>query len=107
MTIVGPSGCGKTTLLRMIAGLSEPSAGSICVDGRILANIENGVPSVPPEDRDFGMVFQSYAIWPHMNVMDNVCYPLKVKKCPRRREKPGLWKCWTSCISGDGKTDGA
>lgn len=87
LTIVGPSGCGKTTLLRMIAGLTNPTSGRITIDDEILydSSVENS--SVEPEKRDFGMVFQSYAVWPHMNVFENVAYPLKIKKIGKEEIK--------------------
>jgi iron(III) transport system ATP-binding protein len=77
VTLLGPSGCGKTTMLRMIAGFEKPTAGEISIDGRV---VSAGKTFVPPEKRDIGMVFQSYAVWPHMNVYDNVAYPLKIKR---------------------------
>ena len=80
LTIVGPSGCGKTTILRMIAGFIEPTGGAIYLDDQLLVDVENKVPPVVPEKRNVGMVFQSYAVWPHMNVFDNVAYPLKLRK---------------------------
>lgn len=73
ITFLGPSGCGKTTLLRMIAGFYEPDEGEILLNGK---NIEK----VPPYDRNTAMVFQEYALFPHMNVFDNVSYGLRVKK---------------------------
>ncbi len=76
-TFLGPSGCGKTTTLRMIAGLETPTAGSISIGDQVVAG--DGA-FVPPEQRQIGMVFQSYAIWPHMNVFDNVAYPLQVRR---------------------------
>ncbi|MGE3840190.1 MAG: ABC transporter ATP-binding protein [Vicinamibacterales bacterium] len=76
-TLLGPSGCGKTTTLRSIAGLERPSAGEIRVDGRVVYSSREGV-FVPPNRRGFGMVFQSYAIWPHMNVFQNAAFPLEV-----------------------------
>lgn len=84
MTIVGPSGCGKTTILRMIAGFILPTSGKIVLDGRTLIDVENKGPEVTPENRNIGMVFQSYAVWPHMNVFDNVAYPLKIRKTDKR-----------------------
>jgi iron(III) transport system ATP-binding protein len=78
-SLVGPSGCGKTTTLRMIAGLEQPDAGRIEFDGKPIYDRAKRL-SVPPEDREVGMVFQSYAIWPHMTVEENVAYPLKVKR---------------------------
>ncbi len=74
-TLLGPSGCGKTTTLRCIAGLEQPLAGEILIDGRPVFSAANGT-FVPPERRNIGMVFQSYAIWPHMTVFQNVAYPL-------------------------------
>lgn len=79
VTIVGPSGCGKTTILRMIAGFIEPSEGRITLDNDEIVNTSKKV-AVPPEKRGIGMVFQSYAVWPHMNVFDNVSYPLRIRK---------------------------
>jgi iron(III) transport system ATP-binding protein len=78
-TLLGPSGCGKTTTLRSIAGLERPRAGSIGVDGRVVFSSEQRI-FVAPNRRNFGMVFQSYAIWPHMNVFKNVAFPLEVRK---------------------------
>jgi iron(III) transport system ATP-binding protein len=80
LTVVGPSGCGKTTLLRLVAGFIIPDRGKITLDGRVLVDVESRRPPLSPEERDVGMVFQSYAVWPHMNVFDNVAYPLKIRK---------------------------
>src|SRR4029077_6872649 len=74
-TLLGPSGRGKTTTLRCVAGLEQPLEGEISVNGRPVFNAFNGT-FVPPEQRRIGMVFQSYAIWPHMTVFQNVAYPL-------------------------------
>ena len=79
-TFLGPSGCGKTTTLRMVAGLETPSAGTISLGDEIVHG--DGV-HIPAERRRIGMVFQSYAVWPHMTVFDNVAYPLKVRRMPR------------------------
>ncbi len=76
-TLLGPSGCGKTTTLRCIAGLERPEGGRIEIAGRV---VSDGRTFVPPHERSIGMVFQSYAIWPHMNVFENVAYPLRVAK---------------------------
>jgi iron(III) transport system ATP-binding protein len=86
LALLGPSGCGKTTVLRMIAGFEQPSDGSIHLGERLLADAEQ---QLPPERRNMAMVFQSYALWPHMNVADNVGYPLKVRGISgaRYREK--------------------
>ncbi len=83
LSLLGPSGCGKTTLLRSIAGLEDPDTGEIRLGERVVWSREKGI-NVPPERREIGMVFQSYAIWPHMTVFDNVAFPLKVKKVPRK-----------------------
>ncbi len=79
LTLLGPSGCGKTTTLRCIAGLERPHAGRISIDGRDVYNSEGNL-FVPPNERGIGMVFQSYAIWPHMTVFENVAFPLRVAK---------------------------
>ena len=76
-TLLGPSGCGKTTTLRSIAGLEKPVSGEIEVAGAPVYSSSRGV-FVPPNKRNFGMVFQSYAIWPHMNVFENAAFPLRV-----------------------------
>jgi iron(III) transport system ATP-binding protein len=78
-TLLGPSGCGKTTTLRCIAGLEEPDAGSIAVGRDVFFDAARGI-SVPLNRREIGMVFQSYAIWPHMSVFENVAFPLRVAK---------------------------
>jgi ABC-type Fe3+/spermidine/putrescine transport system ATPase subunit len=77
VALLGPSGCGKTTLLRMVAGLEDPTAGEIRIDGEI---VHGEGRRVPPEARGLGMVFQSYAVWPHMTVEENVAYPLTVAR---------------------------
>lgn len=83
LTLLGPSGCGKTTTLRMIAGLETPSSGSISFGDRVVASPELDI-FVPPESRNLGMVFQSYALWPHMTVFDNVAYPLRMRRTARQ-----------------------
>ena len=83
LTLLGPSGCGKSTTLRMIAGLDQPDAGEVWVRGRLVASPEKNI-MVPPEGRKVGLVFQSYAIWPHMTVAENIGYPLKVRRFDRR-----------------------
>ncbi len=87
-TLLGPSGCGKTTTLRSIAGLERPTGGDIEVGGQLVYSSSRGI-FVAPNKRNFGMVFQSYAIWPHMNVFQNVAFPLEVRKLKKRdiREK--------------------
>jgi iron(III) transport system ATP-binding protein len=75
MTLLGPSGCGKTTTLRCLAGLERPDRGEIVIRDRAVVSTARGI-FIPVHKRKIGMVFQSYAIWPHMTVMENVCYPL-------------------------------
>ena len=82
LTLLGPSGCGKTTTLRMIAGLEHNDAGRIVIGDRVVSDPAAGI-SIAPERREIGMVFQSYAIWPHMTVLANVAYPLEVRRRPR------------------------
>ena len=78
-TLLGPSGCGKTTTLRSIAGLERPVKGNISVDGGVVYSSSKGI-FVAPNRRKFGMVFQSYAIWPHLSVFENAAFPLRVSK---------------------------
>jgi ABC-type Fe3+/spermidine/putrescine transport system ATPase subunit len=78
VSLLGPSGCGKTTTLRCIAGFEQPDQGRISLGGHVLVDSDTGV-FTPPNKRHFGMVFQSYAVWPHMTVFENVAYPLRVK----------------------------
>jgi sn-glycerol 3-phosphate transport system ATP-binding protein len=80
VVIVGPSGCGKSTLLRMVAGLEEISAGEIAIGNRVVNNIE-------PARRDIAMVFQNYALYPHMSNFDNMAYGLKIAKVPKEEIK--------------------
>lgn len=86
VAILGQSGCGKTTTLRMIAGLERCSSGEISFQGKVLDNPDRKV-FIPPNKRDMGMVFQSYAIWPHMTVFENVAYPLKVRRYKKEKIK--------------------
>jgi iron(III) transport system ATP-binding protein len=81
VTLLGPSGCGKTTTLRMVAGLERATAGRISIGERVVSDPAAGI-FVPPEQRQLGVVFQSYAIWPHMTVFENVAYPLRVRRRP-------------------------
>ena len=76
IVLVGPSGCGKSTTLRMVAGLEEISEGELYIDDKLVNNVE-------PKDRDIAMVFQSYALYPHMTVRENMEFPLKLKKVPK------------------------
>ena len=86
ITILGPSGCGKTTLLRCIAGLESPTSGEIWAGDRLLSSGNRGA-MVPSNRREFGMMFQSYAVWPHMTVFGNVSYPLRVRRWSRERRE--------------------
>ena len=76
IVFLGPSGCGKTTTIRMIAGLEEVTAGDILIDGESIIEKK-------PRDRGVSMIFQSYAVWTHMTVYDNIAYPLKLRKIPK------------------------
>jgi iron(III) transport system ATP-binding protein len=110
-SILGPSGCGKTTALRMIAGFEDLTEGEIHLGGRPVSSSRKNL-YVPPEERDLGMVFQAFAVWPHKNVFENVAYPLRIKKVQRaeieRRVKEalhhtsltGLEKTYPSDLSG-------
>jgi sn-glycerol 3-phosphate transport system ATP-binding protein len=80
VVVVGPSGCGKSTLLRMVAGLETVSAGTVAIDGRVVNGVE-------PKDRDIAMVFQNYALYPHMSVYDNVAYGLRMRRMSRAEIK--------------------
>lgn len=82
VTLLGPSGCGKSTTLRCIAGLETLNGGEIFIKGDLVSSCEKGF-SLPPERRDIGMVFQSYAVWPHMTVWGNVAYPLQIRRVHR------------------------
>ncbi|GBC75149.1 Trehalose import ATP-binding protein SugC [archaeon HR06] len=77
LTLLGPSGCGKTTTMRLIAGLETPTKGNIYIGDRLVNDL-------PPKDRDVAMVFQSYALYPHMTVRDNLAFPLKMRKYPKQ-----------------------
>jgi multiple sugar transport system ATP-binding protein len=84
LTLLGPSGCGKTTVLRMIAGLEEPDGGEILIAGKTVYSFRDGV-FVPPAQRGLGLVFQSYALWPHLTVFQNVSFGLELAKMPKRQ----------------------
>ena len=85
VVLLGPSGCGKTTTLRCVAGLEHPTGGIIRIGGEVISAPAQGI-LVPPRHRNFGMVFQSYAVWPHMTVRQNVAYPLKNRGFDRARQ---------------------
>lgn len=77
-TLLGPSGCGKTVLLRLLAGFEVPDTGRILIGDHVVSDPDAGV-DIPPDQRSLGVVFQDYAVWPHMTVFDNIAYPLKLK----------------------------
>ena len=85
LVLLGPSGCGKTTTMRMIAGLEDVTEGEIHIDGRVVNELE-------PKDRDVAMVFQSYALYPNMNVYENIRFPLKVRKVPKDQHDARVMK---------------
>ena len=85
--LVGPSGCGKTTLLRCIAGLERPDTGEILLDGQLVFSSKKNI-FVPPAHRQLSMIFQSFALWPHMSVAENIAYPLESRKVPRQEIGP-------------------
>ena len=100
LILVGDNGCGKTTLLNLVAGLDNPDKGRIALDGRTLYDSDNGT-NVPPEARGIGYVFQSYALFPHMSVYDNVAFGLRTRRMPpgeikilvkEHLETTGLWE---------------
>lgn len=80
-SMLGPSGCGKTTTLRMVAGFEDLSEGEVHVGDRLLSSPKRNY-YLPPEDRNFGMVFQAFAVWPHLSVYENVAFPLRIRKLP-------------------------
>ncbi|CAH8208524.1 ABC transporter ATP-binding protein [Vibrio aestuarianus] len=86
MCLLGPSGCGKTTILRMIAGIEHTTGGSIAIDDQVMDSVEHGC-FIPPEKRGIGLVFQSYALWPHMTVEENVEFGLTLQKLPKQERK--------------------
>jgi iron(III) transport system ATP-binding protein len=86
VVLLGPSGCGKTTTLRCVAGLEHPTSGTIAIGGTLVSAPEQGI-LMPPRLRNIGMVFQSYAVWPHMTVAQNVGYPLRHRRTPRAERK--------------------
>ena len=82
LTLLGPSGCGKTTLLRCVAGLEDPDGGEIYIGDKLVFSYERGI-SLPAGQRDLGLVFQNYALWPHMTVYKNMAFALEIKKLPK------------------------
>jgi len=107
-TLLGPSGCGKTTTLRLVAGLEEPDEGEILLNGLVIASRKRGL-FLPPEKRQMGMVFQSYAIWPHLTVFENVAFPLRVRgeahQVIERRVSEALSLVGLTGLEGRGATE--
>ena len=95
-SFLGPSGCGKTTTLRMIAGFEDLTAGEIELCGKQVSVKEKNI-YIPPEKRDLGMVFQAFAVWPHMNIFENVAFPLRVRKVPRAEINERVMKALKHC----------
>jgi len=89
-TLLGPSGCGKSTTLGLIAGLDKPTSGEISVGDVVFVSDRNGK-FVPPESRNLGMVFQSYALWPHMTLAQNLAMPLNIRKIPKAEQQPLIY----------------
>ncbi|TNF19065.1 MAG: ABC transporter ATP-binding protein [Rhodobacteraceae bacterium] len=102
-TLLGPSGCGKTTTLRMIAGLDMPTSGTIRIGDRFAFSLAEGV-SLPPAKRGLGLVFQSYALWPHLTVAQNISFGLEVQKVPRAEARQRLEQVATA-LQIDGLLD--
>ena len=100
VTLLGPSGCGKTTTLRCIAGLEEPTSGSIHIGNTVVFDGDKKI-EIEPEKRNVGMVFQSYAIWPHMTVGENVRFPLDIKKIPLKDRNEKVAEILMSVGLGD------
>src|SRR5260370_10691191 len=94
MVFLGPSGSGKTTLLRMIAGLEEPTRGDVLIGGRV-------VTPLPPRDRRIAMVFQSYALYPHLSVYRNIAFPLRAQGVPKVQREPKVK--WAAALLGIGE----
>src|SRR5512136_685437 len=86
LTLLGPSGCGKTTMLRCVAGLEDPDGGEIYIGDKLVFSYDKGI-SLPPASRDVGLVFQSYALWPHMTVYKNMTFALEIRKMPQEEIK--------------------
>ena len=95
LVLLGQSGCGKTSTMRCVAGLEEPSAGRIVIDDVVVFDSETGV-NLPPNKRNVGMVFQSYAVWPHMTVFQNVAYSLKVQRVAKREVRDRVMAALTT-----------
>jgi multiple sugar transport system ATP-binding protein len=91
LVLLGPSGCGKTTLMRMIAGLERPTSGDVVIDGAVVTDL-------PPRARNVAMVFQSYALYPHLTVERNISFPLRARRMPR--DEIGKRVAWAAHMFG-------
>ncbi len=98
MTLLGPSGCGKTTTLRVVSGLEKPQSGIILMDGKEIVNAAEAS-FAPPSKRNLNLVFQSYALWPHMTVFDNVAFGLRIRKENSETIAKKVASAWTVCRS--------
>ena len=107
-SMLGPSGCGKTTTLRMVAGFEDLSDGEIHVGDRLISSPKRNY-YLPPEKRNFGMVFQAFAVWPHLSVYENVAFPLRVRKLPdsevEKRTKDALRSTNLLSVAEDSPAD--
>ena len=90
VVLLGPSGCGKTTALRIIAGLETPTAGRVLIGGRDVTDLS-------PRERDVAMVFQSYALYPHMSIEDNIGYPLRIRRVPEKERAKAMLSRTVRC----------
>ncbi len=106
VSLLGPSGSGKTTLLRAVAGLEKPTQGRITIGSNI---VYDGTPrsEIPAEERNLGLVFQSYALWPHKTVFENVAYPLKLRKVPLQKSPNVRKRCSINWGWGTGQAPSA
>ncbi len=104
LTLLGPSGCGKTTLLRCISGLEDPNDGEIYIGDKLVYSHKKGI-SLPPGQRDLGLVFQNYALWPHMTVYKNMTFALEIQKLSKQEmDKRVEEVAWLKCKCPDMKT---
>ena len=95
-SILGPSGCGKSTTLRMIAGFEDLTEGEIWLGDKLVSSSKKNI-YIPPEDRGLGMVFQAFAVWPHMNIYKNVAFPLEVQRRPKAEIRERVAKALKHC----------
>ena len=96
LSLLGPSGCGKTTMLRCVAGLEDPDGGEIYIGDKLVFSYDQGI-SLPPGKRDLGLVFQNYALWPHMTVKENMTFALEIQKLPKAEIEKRTRTRWLRC----------